>query len=421
MTAAIMLVVFTADAPVTPAPPAPPVSIRVVAPSAGTVVSGTATVTFDGSGLASVTLYQSAQPVATATVSPDGTRATALVDTTVFRDGPVELTARGSGAGRRGRQASTPVPLTVDNSVADPHPAGYSMVFDDEFSGTALDRSLWCTRYMYDGGPQLQVPDQSCLEQDPDTGDTLGTLDTLGGNGSESGQEAQVYRDFNVDGLPMQVVHDGYLSLRATATRLDQPYLKYESGMIRSKQEFEPTEGHPLYLTARVRQPDVVGTWPAFWLAGGYGDGRVRPPWPPEIDIFEGPLNKSEATADVLQTAVVTDGCDGPCPQGPFGYSYSAPGLDTQWGAYHAGRSLRGRWIEVGLEWYTDHACWYLDGLKISCQSYRWVANDGPDVTTPAAILLNLAIGGPWAGADGVDDAAFPTSFDIDHVRVYRS
>src|SRR5690606_41780950 len=33
--------------------------------------------------------------------------------------------------------------------------------------------------------------------------------------------------------------------------------------------------------------------------------------------------------------------------------------------------------------------------------------------------LLNLAVGGDWGGAEGVDDEAFPAQLQIDYVRVY--
>lgn len=359
-------------------------------------------------------VYRGLRPVATATVTPDGTAARALLDTTRFGDGPLLLTARAGSA-------VAPLLVRVGNAHADHHLSGYRLISHDEFGGTALDRSLWCTRYQYDGGPALEVPDGKCLGEDPATGKTLGTLDTLGGDGTAQGQESEVYRDVNADGAATHTEQDGYLALHATKTRADQPFLKYESAMIRSKREYQPTAGHPLYLTARVKQPDVLGTWPAFWLAGGYGDGHIRPPWPPEIDILEGPYNDSGQYANVMHTAVQSYGCEGPCPQGPFDYSYSAPGFDTGFGDYHAASSLRSKWLEVGLEWYTDHACWYLDGTKLACQHYTWVANEGGQKdTNPASVLLNLAVGGPWAGADGVDDAKFPAEYDIDHVRIYR-
>jgi Glycosyl hydrolases family 16 len=405
--------------------PAPQVSLRLAAPSPRAAVADTTELDFTGRNLAAVRVYRLARLVATATVSADGTAAVAQVDTARFADGPLGLTALAWGrTGRLG--AAAPVLLRVDNRHADRHPAGYRLAFTDEFSGRTLDRDEWCTRYMYDGGTesaaeQAKIP-ADCLGEDPATHKTLGTLDTLGGDGTAPGQEAEVYRDVNGLGQPTHTLQNGYLALHATATRLDQPYLKYESAMIRSQREYQPTQGHPLYLTARVKMPDVLGTWPAFWLAGGYGDGHVRPPWPPEIDILEGPLNNSGQFANVYHTGVQTYGCDGPCPQGPtFDYSDVNPNFDPQWGDYHdPDGSLKDKWVEVGLQWWTDHACWYFNGTKLACQHYIWVANEGPADTNPAAILLNLGVGGPWAGADGVADAEFPTEYDIDHVRVYR-
>jgi hypothetical protein len=69
--------------------------------------------------------------------------------------------------------------------------------------------------------------------------------------------------------------------------------------------------------------------------------------------------------------------------------------------------------------WTDSEACFYVDGLQTACEAYRWVRNEGQDAP-PAHVLLNLAIGGNWAGRYGIADDGFPTSFDIDHVRVYR-
>ncbi|SDZ61994.1 Glycosyl hydrolases family 16 [Asanoa ishikariensis] len=409
-----------------PASAAPRVTLAVAAPTSGSTVHDTTELRFTGTNLATVRVYRLAHLVATATVTADGTAATSQVDTTAFRDGPVVLSALAWGRGSLLPRASATLLVRVGNATADQHPAGYKLVYGDEFAGRALDRDKWCTRYMYDGGTESAAEqakiDPSCLGRDPVTGTTLGTLDTLGGNGTAPGQEAQVYRDVNAGGKRMHTVQDGYLSLHATATRLDQPYLKYESAMIRSKREFLPTVSHPLYLTTRVRLPDVLGSWPAFWLAGGYGDGHVRPPWPPEIDILEAPYNKGGNGADVLWTAVQTyydhdEFPDGP-PQGPVRTTYAHPSFDGN--AFHADSSIRVRWIEVAAEWTPTSVCWYLDGLKFACKDYKWVANAGPQDTTPATLLLNLAVGGPWAGADGVDTTKFPMTYDIDHVRVYR-
>jgi hypothetical protein len=37
----------------------------------------------------------------------------------------------------------------------------------------------------------------------------------------------------------------------------------------------------------------------------------------------------------------------------------------------------------------------------------------------PASLLLNLAIGGAWAGRHGVDDTLFPTALEADYVHVF--
>ena len=35
-------------------------------------------------------------------------------------------------------------------------------------------------------------------------------------------------------------------------------------------------------------------------------------------------------------------------------------------------------------------------------------------------MLFNIAVGGSWGGAQGIDDNAFPAIFEIDYIKVYR-
>lgn len=39
---------------------------------------------------------------------------------------------------------------------------------------------------------------------------------------------------------------------------------------------------------------------------------------------------------------------------------------------------------------------------------------------TPYKMILNLAIGGDWAAAKGIDDKAMPQRMDVDYVRVWQ-
>jgi hypothetical protein len=35
-------------------------------------------------------------------------------------------------------------------------------------------------------------------------------------------------------------------------------------------------------------------------------------------------------------------------------------------------------------------------------------------------LILNLAIGGTWGGAQGIDNNIFPQSMEVEYVRVYK-
>ena len=38
----------------------------------------------------------------------------------------------------------------------------------------------------------------------------------------------------------------------------------------------------------------------------------------------------------------------------------------------------------------------------------------------PHYVILNLAIGGDWGGAKGIDNSAFPMRMEVDFVRVFK-
>lgn len=100
--------------------------------------------------------------------------------------------------------------------------------------------------------------------------------------------------------------------------------------------------------------------------------------------------------------------------------SYHDPDFDVSRGNYAPARSLRDVWLVIGADWSRDSICYFVDGVKTMCETYRWVTNEGSEVNG-AQLLLNFAIGGEWAGSGGIEDSYFPTSFDIDYVRVYRN
>ncbi|MFO1220338.1 MAG: glycoside hydrolase family 16 protein [Burkholderiaceae bacterium] len=301
---------------------------------------------------------------------------------------------------------STALPASASAASApanDYHPSGYQLVFADEFDGQALDRSKWCTRYLYAGGPPPQVADAQCQRFGG------GTLDYLV-------DQQQRHVDFNSAGAAMHVVSGGTLTLLATKTRPDAR-APYESGMVRSKALFRPDAKTNYYITARVKLPNVRGTWPAFWLNSDFNaDGTTA--WPPEIDIFEAALNENWDTASMLSMQGQAQNWGGTGTTQQRQYTFASPQFDKQRAAVNLGRTLRDTWLETGAEWSETEVCFFVDGYKVACQAHEWKTNSG-QLGAPAHVLLNLGIGGSWAGAFGIDDAKFPTAMQVDYVRVY--
>jgi beta-glucanase (GH16 family) len=109
-------------------------------------------------------------------------------------------------------------------------PAGYTLVWDDEFNDNMLNSQNWNVV----SGPS--------------------------GNGFES------YTSDNV------FVNNGYLTLKSNYQNG-----KYTSGGVHTNRKFSQTYG---YFEMRARIPKGLGLWNSFYLMPQVG-------WPPEIDIFE--------------------------------------------------------------------------------------------------------------------------------------
>jgi len=293
-----------------------------------------------------------------------------------------------------------PTPAPVEAALSeDYHLPGYSLVWHDEFSDTTLNRNNWCTRFQWGGGiDPVEFPDSYCQ---PTRHPGHGTLQRVN-------NEQHFFVDTNPQGRAMHELNNGVVSLLATETRPDPGWnwAKWHAAMLRSKFTFKPTATKDYYVVGRFMLPDVQGTFPAFWLAPYY-DEQDALKWPPELDIFEGPVNNDGDNPNLLhQSSILASGIT-------RNIIRKHTKFDTQWMNYVDSASMRNKWLVIAATWTEGGWCASIDGEISYCETYDWNAG-------PATILVNLSIGGAWAGRKGVDSSGFPTALLVDYVRVYE-
>jgi beta-glucanase (GH16 family) len=180
-------------------------------------------------------------------------------------------------------------------------------------------------------------------------------------------------------------VHDGALDIVATTDAAG----KWSSGEIQG----QPVTAYtgPRYLEARAKVPVGLGTWPA-------------PLW--ERDAPWGALGIENDVSEQLgrePTAYHVTVHNGPT---------SSFGKVVQ-----AGVNLADAFHRYGCAMYADHADYYLDGLRVATIT---AAEAGLSAwkftTTPMVPLIDLDMGGSWAGTISV---APPVHFLVDYVRVW--
>jgi beta-glucanase (GH16 family) len=248
---------------------------------------------------------------------------------------------------------------------------GWTLVFNDDFNQASLDTTTWYTRFIYNNGTMDHFNDE---------------LERYRENGNH-------------------VLQDGILNLVAKEANANG---LYPSGMIRSRKTFRYG-----YFESRIKLPPGRGMFPAFWLNSDYDETGYLS-WPPEIDIMEFAPNGVTEFPNMVHSNVALST---PNTQGG-NWLYRDSNFSEMWKFYRAPSDMTNDWHVYGMLWDTDDTVTvYLDGKKLWQRVYRWLYKDGRRAG-PAHILVNLAVGGSWAGAGGIDNTAFPASLKVDYVRV---
>lgn len=234
------------------------------------------------------------------------------------------------------------------------------LVWSDEFDGTIVDPDHW----------------------------TFETGATGWGN-----QELQNYT--NGDNAE---VADGKLIITARKVNENMVAGSYTSSRMvtQDKQEFQYGR-----MEIRAKLPSGRGIWPAIWMLGSnFGTAG----WPAcgEMDIME----YVGYEPNVVHSTVHTTSGSGVNGSG------SSMTVETCEEEFH----------NYGVIWTEKKLVFYVDAPDNVIHTYA-PASKTPDnwpFDQPGFFILNVAVGGTWGGAQGIDNSIFPTSMQIDYVRVYQ-
>jgi beta-glucanase (GH16 family) len=262
--------------------------------------------------------------------------------------------------------------FTVTNSVyhgSVKRPANARLVWHDEFSGSALDPGKW----------QYDI-----------SRNKLGWY-----NG-----ELQYY----ANGRPENAsVGKGLLTITARHEKLDpRRYPDWSGQEYTSTRMFSKGPGWTYgFYEIRAKLPCARGTWPAIWMLP-----VDMKQWPDdgEIDIMEQVGTEPNLIYASLHTKLFNHTRN-------TQRSAQKP-VSTSCTAFHV----------YQLDWRPNSIIIGVDGRGI-----LRVLNNRPGgkgawpFFAPFKMIVNLAIGGDWAAAKGIDNAAMPQRIEVDYVRVWQT
>ncbi len=154
-------------------------------------------------------------------------------------------------------------------------------------------------------------------------------------------------------------------------------------------------------FVVRAKLPKGRGTWPAIWTLSSdnsYGT------WPAsgEIDIMEHVGYDPNKVHSSVHTSAYNH------TRGTQKTAFKmVPGATDDFHVY------RVDWTPYAVRGFIDDVQ-YFEFINENTGFTTWPFNK------KFFMILNVAVGGNWGGAQGVDNTAFPASMEIDYVRVYK-
>ena len=247
-------------------------------------------------------------------------------------------------------------------------PAGYHLVWNDEFDGTELNEADW-----------------NYEEHE------VGWVN----------HELQEY----IPSSDYAFVKDGELVIQPVKTEDDKGNVSYASGRVNTQNKHDYKYGR---FEARIKVPEGKGFLPAFWMMPQ--DESFYGQWPKcgEIDIMEVLGNNTTMNYGTVHYGE-------PHEQKQGSYTLTDGDFSKEYHVY-------------AVEWEPGEIRWYVDGNQYYQTSDWFTAVEGEEekpypapFNQPFHVILNVAVGGDWPG-DPDDSTIFDerASMRVDYVRIFQ-
>lgn len=159
-------------------------------------------------------------------------------------------------------------------------------------------------------------------------------------------------------------------------------------------------------IEMRAKVPRERGNWAAGWTLGDTYRDEISWPYCGEIDILESVgFEVNDETGDGIAHATVHTPA----------YYFK---INNQISSTKNIPNMAGEFHTYAVEWTPTEVRGYVDGVKYYVYDKNANAKEWP-FDKPQNLILNLAMGGGWGGAKGMDESVTSQKFVIDYVRVY--
>ncbi len=199
------------------------------------------------------------------------------------------------------------------------------------------------------------------------------------------------------------VMTDSTLQIIARKVGNDQDRGDYTSARLLTKEAWRYGR-----MEVRAKIPDLKGNglWPAIWMLGDGIRNGVSWPQSGEIDIMEYVSYAPNRFYATVHT-------------GAFNHRQG-----TQKGSGQVILAdIEEEFNIFGIIWTEEYIKFYVEDKDNIIFRFNKIADATEDewpFDNPHFFLLNMAVGGDWGGANGLDDANFPATFEIDYVRIFE-